>query len=118
MVSLAGPPYAHGRTVEIWRAVDTTDEYGNTVPGEFLLTHVVMGCGVAPRRESELLERGRMGVIVGWTVYMWYQADVRVHDRVRIDGEFFEIDGEPGVWQQPMSGWDAGIEINLKRVEG
>jgi hypothetical protein len=30
----------------------------------------------------------------------------------------YEIDGEPGEWRSPFSGWHPGIEVAVTRVEG
>lgn len=115
---MGGPPYPHGSTIEIWRAATVQDAYGNDTAGGFAWLETVHGCAVAPRKEAELTENGRTGVIIGLVVYARPTATIRPSDQVRIDGEIYEIDGEPGNWQHPMTGWKPGVELNLRRVEG
>ena len=115
---MPGPPFAHGQIVEVWRTTAAEDEYGNTVPGPYAKVQTLVGCGVSPRKEDELQENGRTGVIVGWTVFAPYDGVVLPHDRLLVNGELFDVEGEPGRWSQPMSGWTPGLEINIKRVEG
>ena len=38
--------------------------------------------------------------------------------RWRIRGVVWEADGSPIVWHHPMSGWDAGTQVNVKRKKG
>ena len=38
--------------------------------------------------------------------------------RWRIRGVVWEADGSPMVWHHPMSGWDAGTQVNVKRKKG
>ncbi len=38
--------------------------------------------------------------------------------RWRIRGVVWEADGSPMVWHHPMSGWDTGTQINVKRKKG
>jgi len=115
---MSSAPYPHGLTVEIWRAEAGTDEYGNATAGSFAKLVAVPGCAVAPRKELELVTNGRTGVILGWTVYAPHGTDVKAHDQVRILDEQYEVEGEPGVWDSPFTGWKPGVEINIRKVTG
>jgi hypothetical protein len=116
--------FAHGRTATIVR--DTpggTDPYGDPVPGSTVEIEVE-GCGWAPRTQgvgpssTEVLDRGRQGVIEGLTVYMPYGTDVRPSDQLRLDGRLYEVEGDPGDWWNPKSGRLAGLEVAVRRAEG
>lgn len=99
-----------------------TDSYGDPLPSTVTRTDVE-GCDVAPRYSSESTERGRAGVIVGWTVYAPAGADVRFTDRMELPGVTMlnpegetvpapcAIEGEPG-------NWGVGVEIQVKRAVG
>jgi hypothetical protein len=93
------------------------DEYGNPTYDE--LDPVVLdGAFVAPRKSEGLDRDGRTGVIVGLTLYAPYGTDLVYTDRVEVDGVVYEIDGEPGRWLHPHTGWQAGVEAALVRGEG
>lgn len=118
---MPGPPYPFGTTVTVYRASSTTDRYGNEVPGPWVSVGTVAGCAVAPRsssRADELTGAGRTGVIVGLTLYAPSDAEIGPHDRVEVDGDTFEVDGEVGRWSSPFTGWTPGVEVALRRVEG
>lgn len=72
----------------------------------------------APRMSSDLDEPGRAGVVVGLTLYVPYGFDVLAGDRVDVDGVIYECDGDPADWCSPLSGWEAGTTIALRRVDG
>lgn len=94
-----------------------TDEYGDPIEGTpTRLT--IRGCIRAPRTTSEIEDRGRQGVIVGETLYAPPRADILATDQIEIDGVLFNIEGQPGVWQNPFTGWKPGLEVALTRGEG
>lgn len=97
------------------------DEYGDPVPGVESRT-TLTGAFVAPRtdpgQDSEITNRGRAGVIVGLMLFAPYETDLVYTDRIEVDGVLYEIDGEPGKWRNPFSGWEAGIQAALRRAAG
>lgn len=93
------------------------DEYGDPIAGTSSSTELA-GAFTAPREEPELNERGRAGVIVGLTLYGPQGTDLRYTDQVEVDGVLFDIEGEVGVWTNPLTGWEAGIEAALRRAAG
>ena len=75
------------------------------------------GCSVQPASTS-LSEDGRiLGITDGWTAYLPPGVDVRAGDRIRFDGNLYEINGEPRVWQSP-TGHNNHIMLNLRRFAG
>ncbi len=109
---------ALGSTVIVHRSTTTTDRYGNEIPGPWVAAGSIDGCAVAPRSTSELSDGGRQGVIVGLTLFMPPGADIGPHDRVEVDGRMFEVEGDVGRWQSPLTGWAPGDQVALRKVEG
>lgn len=92
---------AHGRE---------TAQYG---PSEPVLA------GFAPESSTEPRAFGQMTVITPATLYLDYcRDDLSPHDKWVVDGDEFEVEGTPKVWWSPLSGWEAGVEIPLRRAEG
>lgn len=93
------------------------DEYGDPVAGtEDRAT--LTGAYVAPRETSEIVNRGRAGVIVGLTLFAPYDTDLAFTDRIEVDGVSYDIEGEPGKWRNPFTDWEAGIQAALVRSAG
>lgn len=93
------------------------DAYGDPIPGTEDRTDIP-DAFTAPRESSELTDRGRVGVIVGLTLFAPYSFDLTYDDRVEVDGVLYEIEGEPGRWRNPFTGWTPGLTVALSRVEG
>lgn len=94
----------------------TIDKYGDRT-GTITRTYLA-GCAVAPRSSEALDSEGRHGALIGLTLYGPYGTDLKHTDRVEVDGVVYEIDGEPGQWKSPLSAWEAGFEVALKRAVG
>lgn len=94
----------------------STDEYGDPTGTETRTT--IEGCAFAPRTSGDVADRGRDGVIVGLTLYAPFGTDLLHTDKVEIDGVLYEADGEAGSWKHPITRWEAGIELALKRAAG
>jgi hypothetical protein len=79
----------------------------------------IEGVLLAPRTDlvslGETTERARNGVVVGYTAYFPPGTDVTRHDQFRIDGDLWDVTGEPGPWIGHQVG---GIEVALRRAEG
>lgn len=103
-------------------AASTVDDYGDPVPGAPTET-AITGAFVAPLMSNDVDDRGRVGVIVGLTLYVPYGTDLVHTDRIRITGEgandgLYSLDGQPGDWKNPWTGWRAGLTVALTRVAG
>lgn len=94
------------------------DRYGDRLPDG--VGRVIRGCFVGPSGTREITANGREGVGVGLTLYLPAGARIGAHERVRIDGTdgVFEVDGEDFPWQSPLTGWEPGVTVRLKKVTG
>lgn len=93
------------------------DEYGDPVTSTSSSVPVP-NLGVAPRKSEESGERGRAGVVIGKTVYLPAGTDIRSSDQLLIDGELYDVEGEPGMWENPLTGHSPGIEVAARRAVG
>lgn len=109
--------FSHGITVTVERS-GGTDRFGNPLPGT---SHTIEGCAVAPRSSEERTD-GQATVIVGRSLFMPPGADVTAHDVVVLNGdpqpddERWQVEGEPAVWENPYTGWSAGVVAPLTRA--
>jgi hypothetical protein len=100
-------------------AVVDTDAYGDPVEVTPPDVTELVGAFTSPRESPEVVgERGRQGVVLGLTLYGPTGLDVLRTDLVEVDGVTYEVEGEPGVWRHPRTGWDAGMTVALRRPEG
>lgn len=109
-----------GVTVTIVRkSPGGTDTYGDPIAGTVTRIDIPL-CGVAPRTSTEPTERGRQGVIVGKSVYLPDNASTipLFTDQLEIAGVLYDIEGEPGDWTNPLTGWHPGTEIAIRRAAG
>ncbi|WP_353809080.1 hypothetical protein [Agromyces sp. SYSU T00194] len=105
-----------GETVTIIRQNDSPsgeDSQGNPVFGT---TEVpVTGCAFAPAASDESGTTYGGRVISGGTVYAPSGTVFRPSDMLRIRGEIWQVDGEPGQWTSPFTGTGWGVEVAVKR---
>lgn len=103
------------------------DKYGDPiVPDEEPEAVELVGAFVAPggnddagsHGSRDITGRGRNGVTVALTLYAPYGTELHHDDKVDVDGVVYEVDGEPGQWKNPLTGWEAGIVATLLRAEG
>lgn len=72
---------------------------------------------IAPRTSTEPAP-GRDEVVVGLSVYAPHGVPIGPRDRVVIDGEEWDVDGEIADYDRGPFGVSHGIVINLRRAEG
>lgn len=76
-------------------------------------------CAFAPRVTDEPAKPGEAAVFVEGTVFSPHaDMDVTAYDRIEIAGHVWDIDGEPILWRNPISGWTPGWAIKVRRREG
>lgn len=98
------------RTVTVVRA-PKVDRLDDTPVGE-PPTHDIKGCAVLPRTSREE-DRGWV-IVEGRMVIAPFGADVLADDKVRIDGVTWDVDGEPGDYEDRRARGKATI-FYLKR---
>lgn len=106
----------NGVVVRVRRGAGGVDAYGDPIPGAETRATIV-DAFTAPRSSADLNE-GRQGVIIGLTLYAPLDTDLVHTDLIEVDGVLFAVDGEDGRWLHPFTGWAAGTEVALLRVEG
>ena len=74
-------------------------------------------CAIAPRTSAERVDSRSPAVITGLTVY-GPRVTLKASDRLVINGDTYEIDGVPGDWSSPFTGWQPGIEVAVVRASG
>jgi hypothetical protein len=117
--------FPYGVAVEV--LTSTRDNHGDTVD---TVRGVIAGCGIAPETSTEDNDN-RAQVDTRTTVYAPYSpVTVGAQDKVRIlpPGDLspeakaalpkWHVDGEPGEWANPFTGWRPGRVIQLRRVTG
>lgn len=109
--------FAHGETVTVVPGSIGSDNNGDPVP-DTRPEHDLERCGIAFRYSTEPTERGRQGVIVGLTVYAPAGSDVLSTDNLLVRGSTYRVEGEPGDWRSPFSGWEPGMEIMARKAVG
>lgn len=114
--------FPHGQDVTIYR--EERNRLGDLVVVE---EQVVRGCGVAPRTSSELGgsyqgisgTAGRTTVTTGLTLFAPSDIQITARHRVRLsDGTTWQVQGDPGRWESPFTGWAPGVVVELDRVTG
>jgi hypothetical protein len=105
--------FPHGVTVKLRSTVTTDDGLGNT---EQVVTESSWGpCAVAPRYATESTDPHAPRVIVGKTVYGPART-IDADDTLVIAGVEYQVDGLPGEWVSPFTGWAPGIEVPVVRA--
>ncbi|HET8589012.1 MAG TPA: hypothetical protein VFM01_05215 [Nakamurella sp.] len=98
----------------ISRTVTGRDAYGNDVYSE---TRTTVTGGFAPGGSSELVQ-GQDIVITQPRVYLPPGTVVTSVDAIEVAGVRYDVDGTPSVWVSPLTGWDAGVVVQLLAVTG
>lgn len=117
--------FAHGETVVRLRAPMVFDPYSATDtlaewddednPPSELPLH---GVGVADGGSIEPEQDARNSVESDFDVIVAAGTDVLPTDRLRIRGLVCEVQGRPFDWLNPFTGWQPGMVVKAKIVEG
>lgn len=99
------------RTVTVVRTplVDRLDDSVQASPPE----HSIPGCAVLPRTSFE--QESGWVIVEGRMVVAPYGSDILATDEVRVDGETWEVDGEPGEYENKRGRGKATI-FYLKKL--
>lgn len=111
--------FAFGETV-VFEAVNssTRDSHGNSV-----LTYApgvpIEGWGFSPGGSVETYEPGRNKVVTSPQLFRPAVDFIPgARDKCTVRGTEYEVDGDPQKWIHPMTGWEAGVVVTLKVVDG
>ena len=107
--------FPHGVMVTLLSTTVTDDGLGNTT--EETVEESWGPCAVAPRYATESTDPRVPPVIVGKTIYGPARA-IDSDDTLVIDGLAYQVDGLPGEWINPFTGWAPGIEVPVIRAAG
>lgn len=105
--------FPHGEIVTLVSTTTTDDGLGNTTAET--VESAWGPCAVAPRYASESSDPRVPPVIVGLTIFGPAVA-LDSDDTLIVRGEMYEVDGRPGEWVNPFTGWAPGIEVPVKRA--
>lgn len=120
-------PYPYGVEVTVLTPAATTDPYSGEASAEDwtnAASRTVCGVAVGPRVSQEPTEDGRRRVTTGVALYLQGTDEaIAARERVVITDPpgyagTWLVDGDPEVYSHPMSGWQAGTVIPIKRVSG
>jgi hypothetical protein len=105
--------FANGETLTLRSTVTTYDDLGNATT---VVTESSWGpCAVAPRYATESTDSRVAPVVVGLVIYGPTVA-INSDDTIVRDGIEWQVDGLPGEWRNPFTGWEPGMEVPVKRA--
>lgn len=102
-------------TVEHVAATVSTDAYGDTT-STYADPVPVPGAVFAPRTSTERTDPRVPAVVTGGTLYV-QGITVSPADHFTVNGQRYEVEGEPGHWVSPYTGRDFGYEVAVKRFD-
>ena len=110
--------FPYGITITLLR--EQRDRTGDTTLVE---DRVIEDCGWSPavQGETDNAEFGtrRVQTVTGRTLYLPPDSGLLATHRVRFpDNTLWEVVGEIGMWQSPLTGWYPGDQAELRRVTG
>lgn len=107
-------PHAETFTI-LSRTVSGRDADGNDV---YTSTETETRGAFAPSGSTELVQ-GQATVLTHDTLYLDSGQPVPgPHDQVRVHGTVRDVDGKPGVYVSPFTGWSPGSVVRLLEVTG
>lgn len=105
--------FPFGKTVTVIpQTVDVRT--GDRTPGAPVMYDGV-ACWQTPGVETT---GGEQTVVWDLTCLFPVGAAVSVTDRVEVDGQMYEVVGQPIQWQSALTGWKPGVEIHLAATVG
>lgn len=106
--------YPHGVMVTVRNTVAVVDDLGDSDDAS-PTTSEWGPCAVAPRTSTERADSRSPAVITGLTIY-GPKRELKATDQLVIDGDVYDIEGIPGDWTSPFTGWEPGIEVAVTRA--
>lgn len=106
--------FPFGQTVTVFR--EQRDRFGDVTRVD---ERQIDGVAVAPRVSNEGGGDLRTAIVTtGLTMFAPPGHGLTAHHSVEIDGVIYKVQGTPGRWTSPLSGWEAGDQVELDRTEG
>lgn len=110
--------FAHGLTVSVLPNAAAVDKYGDT--DDAAPTPASWGpVAVAPRTSAERADSRSPAVVTGLTIYGPTRT-FGAKDQITIaTGQYagtWQVEGIPGDWQSPFTGWAPGVEVAVTRA--
>lgn len=93
------------------------DAHGDR-PGTEPTRTTLEGAFTAPRGSSDVIERGRDGVVISLDLFTPYGTEIGPADAIEVDGDEYQIVGGIHAWKHPFTGWEAGQTCALERGQG
>ena len=112
-------PLPYGEQITVYRP-GVTDWRGDQAAGQ---THVLQRCAIWQNSTTEDTQ-GRDTIVTTKTALVPHGADIVDTDLVYLPGDDqskparWQVTGDPWPVHSPLSGWEPGTEVQLKRVEG
>jgi len=113
--------FPFGETVTRLRATAVTDPYSGEAtalswdnPDELPIS----GCAFDPGTSTEPVTDARNQVITQPVLYAPFGSDITAADRLVVRGRTWKVQGDPGEYRNPFTGWEAGMVIKLEDVQG
>ena len=93
------------------------DDYGRPIePAP--TSEEILAIGFDPGTTSEPRSGTSRRVNTKPTLYFHRHHPITAGDTITVHGLDYEVEGDPGVWQSPVTGRIAGVEVTLRRVVG
>lgn len=106
--------FSHTITVRVRRP--SLDIYGDVTLSD---PWDIPECAVAPvSAASAVSEPGRLGDTATWTLFAPIGSDLAANDVVTIAGDAWRVQGNPGEWRSPFTGWEPGMVAEIARGDG
>jgi hypothetical protein len=90
------------------------DDYGNEIPTEITVAAV---CELQQRQRSEDTDRGEVSA-TSWLLVLPAGTEIGSGDSIVIDGEVYELDGDPWEARNPRTRQPSHIEATVVRTAG
>lgn len=106
--------FPFGQTVTVW--LEDRDRHGDITRTD---ERQLDGVAIAPRVSNEGGGDLRTAILTtGLTMYAPAGHGLTARHRVEVAGVEYRVQGTPGSWASPLTGWAAGDQIELDRTEG
>lgn len=103
------------RTCTITTGVEADDFGIDPAPAPGAVVTTV--CELQQRNRTEPGDSGEVSVS-DWVLFLLPDETITTADRIEVDGEVFEVVGEPWVARNPISQADSHIEATVRRTAG